>query len=151
MRTRGFEEVLPDYRKTPHVDITLPVRADPRSAGYDFYLPHDVIFEPYQSVLVWTDVKAYMLEDEVLKLYIRSSLGVQDFRITNQTGIIDSSYYSNVKNDGNIGICIQNHMDIGRTLFAGERVAQGVFTKYLVADNDQYLKEEREGGYGSTT
>ena len=76
-RVRGFEIVADEFRKHPEIDIQLPTRSDSRSAGYDFYSPVDVVIGPGERCLVWTDVKAYMQENEVLMLYVRSSIGVK--------------------------------------------------------------------------
>lgn len=147
-----FDEVIElDGKKVYGTEIILPTRADKRSAGYDFYLPQDVVLLPQRRTIIWTDVKAYMQEDEVLKLYIRSSMGIKHgLMIANGTGIIDSSYYGNPDNDGNIGIAIVNTSPKGIELKKGERIAQGVFLKYLIADNDVSLKAERTGGFGSS-
>ena len=65
------------------------------------------------------------------------------------TGIIDSDYYNNPTNDGNIGIMLRNMTDEVIELMGGEKIMQGIFTKYLIADNDN-ATEERIGGIGST-
>lgn len=151
MRTRGFEIVRDEFRKNKEVDIKLPIRADKGSAGYDIYTPITVEIQPNHQVLIWTDVKTYMQEDEVLYIHVRSSIGVKKgLRMANVTGIIDSTYYENQNNDGNIGICLKNTSDKVVILEAGERIAQGVFHKYLVADNDEVMDEERKGGFGSS-
>ncbi|WP_207751234.1 dUTP diphosphatase [Anaeromonas frigoriresistens] len=150
MKTRGFEVVKYEYRK--HIDkkINLPVRGSKESAGYDFYTPEAFTLKPNEKKVVWTDIKAYMQRDEVLKLYIRSSIGIKKGLIlSNGTGIIDKDYYSNVSNDGNIGIAITNISEEEVNININERIAQGVFLKYLVADNDT-ATEERLGGIGST-
>ena len=148
---RGFEVVTNKHRKHPEVDIQLPQRGDNRSAGYDFYLPCDVILQPGERQLVFTDVKAYMENDEVLMLYVRSSIGVKKgIVLSNGTGIIDASYFSNKSNDGNIGVSLFNTSDKEVVLQAGERIAQGIFMKYLVADNEEVLNAQRVGGFGSS-
>jgi dUTP pyrophosphatase len=149
-KVRGFEEVAKEHKKYDNETI-LPVRADKGSAGSDFFIKEQVTLEPGESKLVFTDVKAYMQEDEVLLIYIRSSLGVKfGINLKNGTGVIDSSYYSNPTNDGNIGIPLVNMSRKKVVIEAGERVAQGVFTKYLVTDNDEVLHEERTAGFGSS-
>ena len=92
-----------------------------------------------------------MQEEEIIKMYIRSSIGTKlGLVLKNGTGIIDSDYYSNEDNDGNMGICLRNTSHSQSvTLKKGERVAQGIFVKYLVADNDN-ADATREGGFGST-
>lgn len=148
---RGFEIVKDEFRKYPDVNIKLPTRSDERSAGYDFYTPTDIILGPGERYLVWTDIKAYMQESEVLMLYIRSSIGVKKgVVLSNGTGIIDASYYSNPDNDGRIGISLFNTSDKEVQIKAGERIAQGVFIQYLVADDDNVLNKERVGGFGSS-
>lgn len=151
LRERGFEIIKDEHRKHSDIEIQLPTRGDSRSAGYDFYSNETVVLQPKQSHLFWTDVKSYMLDDEVLSIHVRSSIGTKkDLMLKNTTGIIDSSYYENVSNDGNIGICLVNMGDKIQKIEKGERIAQGIFTKYLITDNDICLKLERTGGFGSS-
>lgn len=163
-KIRGFEivkdtartafEVFTDEKKKEHkfpIDIKLPTRSDPRSAGYDFYLPKDVRILPTMKTTIWTDVKAYMQKDEVLKLYIRSSLATKNgLMLANNVGIVDSSYYENESNDGNIGIALVNTTGLTIELKAGDRFAQGIFEAYLTADEDTTTSTERTGGFGSS-
>ena len=151
MKIRGFEIIKEDMRKPPNVDIQLPKRGDSRSAGYDFYAPCDIVLQPNESVLVFSDVKAYMEDDEVLLLFVRSSIGIKKgLVLSNGTGIIDSSYYNNPSNDGNIGIALKNTTDKIVEIKQGERIIQGIFVKYLVSDDDCVLYENRIGGIGSS-
>ena len=151
LRERGFEIIKDEHRKHSDIEIQLPTRGDSRSAGYDFYSNETVVLQPKQSHLFWTDVKSYMLDDEVLSIHVRSSIGTKkDLMLKNTTGIIDSSYYENVSNDGNIGICLVNMGDKIQKIEKGERIAQGIFTKYLITDDDICLKLERTGGFGSS-
>lgn len=163
-KIRGFEvvnekhrtafDIFTDEKKKEHrfpTDIKLPTRSDPRSAGYDFYLPKDITILPHQQIIVFTDVKAYMQPDEVLEIYIRSSLAIkQGLTLSNNVGIIDSSYYENESNDGNIGLALNNTTGKTIKLSAGERVAQGIFKKYLIIDEDTSTSEKRKGGIGSS-
>ena len=147
-RTRGFEVVV-SGKKKHNTDIKLPVRADEGSAGYDFYSPQSVEISPGEKATIWTDVKSYMGRDEVLKIYPRSSMGIKfGVSLANTTGIIDSSYYGNPDNDGNIGICIINNSKDVYSVSEGDRIGQGIFQKFLVADNDDVLNEERLSGIG---
>lgn len=149
-RRRGFEVVKENFKKESENAI-LPVRADRCSAGYDFSSPVTVTIKPSEQVLIWTNIKAYMKSDEVLKLYVRSSIGIKKgLVLANTVGIIDASYYENLDNDGNIGVCLKNTSDREITIEAGERIAQGVFVKYLEADDDVCLKKTRTGGIGSS-
>ena len=163
-KIRGFEvvtekkrtafDVFTDEKKRTHnfpMEIKLPTRSDKRSAGYDFYLPKDLKLLPMQKIIVWTDVKAFMQPDELLEIYIRSSLAIKNgIMLSNNVGIVDSSYYNNESNDGNIGIALVNTTGTTVELKAGSKIAQGIFKKYLVADNDETQHELRIGGFGSS-
>ena len=147
-RIRGFEAV--DSSKKKHdISTRLPVRSDDGSAGYDFYSPTSVEILPGEKATIWTDIKSYMKQDEVLKIYPRSSMGIKfGVSLANTTGIIDSSYYGNPDNDGNIGICIMNNSTETYSVSEGDRIGQGIFQKYLMADNDDILNKERLSGIG---
>ena len=133
-------------------EITLPHRATENSAGYDFHLLEDLILKPGEIKKVPTAIKASMNHDEVLMLYIRSSLGFKyNLRLCNQTGIIDSDYYNNENNEGHIFIAIQNEGKETITLKANDRFVQGIFIKYLTVDNEKEIKSARTGGIGSTS
>ena len=78
------------------------------SAGYDFHSPTDIVIEPNKSALVWTNVKATFNENEVLLLFVRSKMGKSHIQLANGTGVIESDYYSNPSNDGNLGFRLIN-------------------------------------------
>ena len=148
-RQRGFERVDEKHQKLIS-GFVMPLRGTQFSAGYDFFLPREIILKPLTHFLIWTDVKAYMLDDEVLEMHIRSSTAIKhDVRIKNVVGIIDSDYYSNEKNDGNIGICLYNFGEKDYYQEKGTGIVQGIFKKYLVADNCN-SDNKRIGGTGST-
>lgn len=132
-------------------EITLPHRATPQSAGYDFHILEDLTLKPGEIKKVPTAIKANMNSDEVLMIYIRSSLGFKyNMRMCNQTGIIDSDYYNNEDNEGHIFIAIQNEGQETVNLKANDRFAQGIFMKYLTTDDEEEITSTRTGGIGST-
>ena len=150
-RMRGFEVVEDWARKNKDIEIDYPQRSTRYSAGYDFFLCKDIELEPYKPQVYWTDIKSYMLPDEFLEVFIRSSVAIKKRVIlANQTGIIDCDYYSNQDNDGNIGICLVNMTAEPVKFYAGDKIAQGVFTKYFVADGEREVTKTRTGGVGST-
>ncbi|MBQ3421997.1 MAG: dUTP diphosphatase [Romboutsia sp.] len=151
LKLRGFEVVCDEQRKHSNIEIELPVRGDNRSAGYDIKTPVTVTLQPNERTVVWTDIKSYMQDNEVLELHVRSSIGIKrGVILSNITGIIDSSYYSNEGNDGNIGLALWNTSDKEVILEAGERICQGIFKTYLTADNDICISDKRVGGIGSS-
>lgn len=146
IRPRGFEVVS---NPTFEVATILPTRSDDGSAGYDFYSKINVKISPNARYMFATDVKAYMKKNEVLYVHVRSSLGInKGMKLANGTGVIDSTYYNNDKNEGNIIICLENTSKQPVHIKAGDRIAQGVFHKYLtVGDKPTGV---RKGGIGST-
>ena len=151
MKIRGFELVKDEFRKHPEVNIQLPKRGSKKSAGYDIYTPVDILIPPYGiSDAIQTDIKAYMLDDEVLKIVPRSSIGFKKgLMLINTIGIIDSDFYNNPDNDGNIGFKLKNLTDKTIEIKAGERLMQGIFERYLIADDDE-CEKIRVGGIGSS-
>lgn len=146
-KIRGFEVVIDEKRKTVG-DITLPTAGTSRAMAYDFYANNDYAAFPNEVVKVWTDVKAYMQDDECLILNVRSSMGGK-WMLANTQGWIDQDYYSNEGNDGNIGVFLKNISNETQTIRKGDRIAQGAFFKFLVADNGN-TDNVRTGGFGST-
>ena len=146
-RIRGFEIVIDNKRKTVG-DVTLPTRGSSTAMAYDFYSTDEWHVAPNEIVKIWTDVKAYMQDNECLILNVRSSMGGK-FMLANTSGWIDSDYYSNESNDGNIGIFLKNISNEVQTIKKGERIAQGAFFTFLVADNGN-TDNVRTGGFGST-
>ena len=145
---RFFEVVKDEHRKNVG-EIKLPTRGSQHSAGYDFYSPIDITIQPNESAMIWTDIKASMYWDNVLLLFVRSSMGKHPIVIANGTGIIDADYYSNEGNDGNIGFRLLNLGSTPYEIKVGDRIGQGVFVKYGIVKDDN-TTETRQGGFGST-
>ena len=146
MKTRGFEVVS----KYADAGINLPVRSTNHAAGYDIEAAEDVVIHAGQIKLVPTGIKAYMQPGEVLNLYDRSSnprkKGVV---LANSVGIIDADYYGNPDNEGHIFAQLQNISQEAVNIKKGDRIVQGVFTPYLLVDDD-VAGGARTGGFGST-
>ena len=145
-----FEYVKKEMQQYEGKVPPLPKRATKFSAGYDFYSPVDVIIPANSSVLVWTNVKAKFMEDEVLILCVTSGMGKRGLMLANNLGIIDSDYYNNVNNDGNIGFRLYNFTNSDYEIKVGDKIGQGIFTKFLKVDNEAEIEKVREGGFGST-
>lgn len=152
VRVRGFEVVAEEFRTCPGLPVELPQRKTTGSAGYDFTSLVSREVKPQEIVNFPLDVKVYMPEDEVLIINVRSSIGFKKkLRLINTQAWIDSDFYENPENDGNISLSLQNLGTETVYIQAGERIAQGMFLKYGVKDNDEAdEKMLREGGIGST-
>lgn len=146
MDIRGFE-VVSSFEGQ---GITIPERKTSQSAGYDIEAAETVTLEPGMVKLVATGIKAFMNYDEYLALHVRSSLGIKKhLMLANSTGIIDSDYYNNDDNEGHIMIGLFNFGQNSVTIEKGQRIAQGIFAKYLKTTEDD-AQGFREGGIGST-
>ena len=150
-RTRGFEIAKGFEDK----GINLPVRKTKCSAGYDIEAAEDVVipaFKPgMKPTLVKTGLKAYMMEDEMLCLYNRSSNpGKKGLILANSVGFIDADYYENPDNDGHFMFAFINVKGEEVEIKKGDCVGQAIFQKFLVTDND-VAEGERLGGFGSTS
>ena len=151
MRTRGFEIAKGWEEKNIH----LPKRSTAFSAGYDIEAAEDTVIHPFKEekvpTLVKTGIKAYMMDDEVLYLYNRSSNPKKKgLVLANSVGVIDKDYYGNVDNDGYIMVAFYNVKEEEVHIQKGEKIAQCIFQKYLTVDNDD-ATGERTGGFGSTS
>ncbi|KGF48262.1 deoxyuridine 5'-triphosphate nucleotidohydrolase [Veillonella montpellierensis DNF00314] len=146
MDIRGFEVISSFEEK----NINLPQRKTSESAGYDIECGESVTIQPGEVRLVATGVKAFMNYDEYLAIHIRSSIAIKrHLMLANCTGIIDSDYYNNEENEGHILIGLYNLGSEAVSLDKGERVAQGIFSKYLLTNEDD-AQGIRKGGIGST-
>jgi len=125
-------------------DELKPVRATTGSAGYDFVMPES-IYIPAETMIVFdTGVKVEgMKQDEVLLLYIRSSLGREGITLPNAVAVIDSDYKDSIH------AFLYNMTKQPVELKRGQRYMQGIFTKYLKTEDDA-TTAERNGGIGST-
>lgn len=148
MKTRGFECVSTWQGRGIH----LPQRKTAASAGYDIEAGEDAVLPPGELAMVPTGVKAFMQPDEVLMIHIRSSMAIKhQLVLMNSVGVVDSDYYNNEDNEGHIFIAFWNRGTKPFVIQKGERIAQGIFQKYLTADEDVAGQGAvRQGGFGST-
>ena len=103
-----------------------------------------------KPILVSTGVKCHMPKNVYLELVVRSSLPLNSgIILANSVGIIDSDYYSNPSNDGEIMLQLYNTSPFDIVLHKGDRIGQGIFKEYLTTRDDNQEKE-RTGGFGST-
>lgn len=130
--------------------IILPRRATHASAGYDFFAPTDIVLEAGQSTKVATGIRAYMPDNWVLLILPRSGLGFKyRLRLDNTVGVIDADYYGSA-NEGHIFIKLTNEGTQPLHVPAGTAFAQGIFTQYMLTEDDS-TEAVRNGGMGSTT
>ena len=95
-------------------------------------------------------IKCKLERDQVLLLFNRSSNAAKrGLIISNGVGVVDSDYYNNPDNEGQIfGLfsCIGQKSYL---IHKGDRIMQGIVTNYHIVDND-ITTSMRMGGFGST-
>ena len=155
---RGFEKIsferwqkdinssLEEYN-----NFELPKRATKYSAGYDFRSPIACVIHPGEVKKIPTGVKIRMNEDEMMMLVVRSSTGFKyNVRMTNQVGIFESDFYNNETNEGHAMVSLQNEGTEDFIIQKGDRIVQGIFTKFLTVDGEEEITTVRKGSIGST-
>lgn len=151
VRTRGFEileefkQVADEIASSMGLEDLIPQRGTHKSAGYDLRSIEEVVVHPNQVKIVGTGLTAYMQDDEELQVRPRSGSAKIGITVINAPGTIDSDYYGH-----HIGVMIWNTSDKDFSIKKGDRIAQGVFSKYLTADDDRPASFHRTGGFGST-
>ena len=145
----SFEQFKKDINddKSLYDEYILPIRKTKSSAGYDFIAINDFTIKPGEIIKVPTGYKAKFMEDEVLLLVVRSSMGFKyNVRMCNQVGVIDSDFYNNIDNEGHMWVALQNQGNEDYIIKKGEAYCQGLFIKYLTCGDD--VKNERTGWSG---
>lgn len=166
-RIRGFEIC----KGLENSDINLPIRKTAKSVGYDLeafedttipsiwknvfeniakFLKHDTDYKEIKPTLVRTGIKSYFGDDEVLILANRSSHPIKKgLVLANSIGIVESDYYGNTQNDGELMYAYYNFFPVDVTIKKHDAVGQAYFQKFLIADDDN-ATGKRLGGFGST-
>ena len=154
---RKFEKISFDQFKKDICDdlelynsYELPMRHSSKSAGYDIRSLNAGIIKPGKSMVFRTGLKVRMNKDEVLYLIGRSSLGYKyNVCLANNVGVIDADFYNNDDNEGHFSVKLINHGENDFEVKIGDRICQGIFSKYLVTSDDK-CDMVRTGGIGST-
>ncbi len=147
---KQFKKDISDDREL-YDSIEIPKRSTSKSAGYDIRSMEHGIIKVGEAMNFKTGLKVSMNEDEVLYVYSRSSYAYKyNVCLMNNVGVIDSDYYNNPDNEGHFQIRLVNLGDKDFEVNIGDRIAQGVFMKYLTVDNEELINNKRSGGIGST-
>lgn len=126
------------------IETELPRRATKYSAGYDIHAIVSAEIKPGEKYVIPTNTAVEMDEDDVLLIFPRSSYAIKfGLELVNSVGVIDADYKDQ------IFICYRNTGNEPFFIKRGDRIAQGVFVKFLKTDDDN-ASGERNGGVGST-
>lgn len=129
------------------------VNRNDNNAGFDLYVPEDVVFAPNEKKLVSMKVKCVLRDNGVIPVHYwmppRSSISKTGLLLLNSIGVIDATYR------GELMAFLWNTKDTEVSVKKGDRLVQ------IVAPNMGHIKEIRivdeldetergEGGFGSS-
>jgi dUTP pyrophosphatase len=107
-----------------------------------------LIIQANETIMVPLGWQCEFGKNYVLKLHVRSSIGLRGLRLANGTGIIDPDYR------GELFACLWNSTDMPIFINHGDRIAQGVllgFSQANIIEAEELEKTERgDAGFGST-
>ena len=149
----SFEQFKKDFGddRMLYDSIELPKRSTKKSAGYDIKSLEDGIIKPGEAMTFKTGLKVCMNDDECLYILSRSSQGYKyNVCLMNSVGLIDSDFYNNPANEGHFSVRLVNFGKDDFVVKKGDKLAQGVFSKFLTVDDEEEIEGERTGGLGST-
>lgn len=151
-REDGFVVVENGHHVKAFSDAQLPEYQTKHAAGADFFCAEDVIVPSIwkqvfrkltanlfsdsvpdiEPTFVHTGVKANMESDEYLELVGQiSDLKNRGLLLADGGNVIDSDYYENRDNDGEITFAFYNIRFTDVVIRVGDRIGQGIFHKYL--------------------
>lgn len=127
-------------------DSELPIRGTRESAGYDLFAHEEGIVPARGRKLIKIGITAEMSPNVYLAIVPRSGLAIkQGITVLNTPGTVDADYYPN-----EIGVVLYNTTDEDFNVNIGDRIAQGIYHEYFLANNDKVRDAERTSGFGST-
>jgi dUTP pyrophosphatase len=139
--------------------LQKPQRADPGSAGYDFFSPFDFRLCPGDQIFIPTGFKVKLNPSYFLLGAPRSGQGSKYFiRLANTVAIVDPRHYGNPDNEGTIYFKLRNEFwgdefrpNCCLNVLQGQAYAQGILVPYGLVEDDCPVSEEHlGGGFGST-
>lgn len=123
-------EIVSDFnRRNKPVAIKLPQRATKGACTYDIFSPVSVTIPVSCSVIIWTDIKVKLVDNQICVLTVLPSMRENNIVLDNNNGWFDADYYNNECNEGNIGLNLFNFGTKPYDIKAGDRIAQAVIVR----------------------
>ena len=139
----------PFFKKVSYApeDTIIPTRSTKDAAWYDFFASEDIVipslfkalhnWETLKPTFVPTHIKAFIPKNMFLQLANRSGNPLKIWiSMANWVWIVDADYYNNPDNEGHIMVALYNSTDKAFKIHVGDRIAQGIFVKYLKIRNN---------------
>ena len=159
---------LPERKTAQSAGYDFEVAEDIIISSYAYFMDNMKMAKPYipyslkemaqitkelqaKPTLVSTGVKCCLEKNKYLELSVRSSSPLKYWLImANGIGIIDSDYYNNPDNEGEIFFQFINLSPFPIKLKKGDIIGQGIIKSYDITEDDK-ATGFRYGGFGSTT
>lgn len=129
----------------------LPEYKTPGSAGFDFRasIPDVMSVNPGKWVIIPTGIYVELPEGAELQVRSRSGITAKNgIFVLNSPGTVDSDYRDEIK------VILANFGDYPFNIHPGDRIAQGVLSRYERAEFEVTTElsqtNNRGGGFGST-
>lgn len=132
--------------------IYMPMKATPKSTGYDLKSTTNELIKPGTSLVINTGVKIDFSKADIdLDVQIRSRSGLaarKSLSVLNAPATIDRDYEDYLK------VILFNHGQYNVTIQSGDRIAQLVLALLWIdfsrLEEEASLMAKRTGGLGST-
>lgn len=152
-KTKSYRSAV-EFKRL-HDGVQLPERKTGGSAGYDLYVPDNVVIEPGRNIVKMGFAMA-MPHGMYARIKARSGFSVKGFYDDDGCGRYDADVIEGtVDSDyrGEVGVIVKSFEKIPFMVKKGTRIAQMIFSRYLtplVAEVEQLSTTGRVGGFGST-
>eukprot|EP01134_Creolimax_fragrantissima_P006096 CFRG6096T1 len=141
-------KTMPIMKVKKHsADAVIPVKGSAMAAGFDLFSAHDGVIPAEGKAIIKTDISIAIPEGCYGRVAPRSGLSWKH-HIDVGAGVIDGDYR------GIVGVVLFNHAKLDYKVSKGDRVAQLILEKYVVAEIEEVEElddtERGAGGFGST-
>lgn len=135
--------------KKLHPDAIVPQYQNAGDSGFDFFCVKDIIIDVKKVAVIPTGIAVSLPDGFEIQIRLRSSTALTTpLILANAPGTIDSGYR------GEIGIIVRNIGEIPCQVKKGDRIAQGVLSRYFHAEFEEASMLDETirgtGGFGST-
>lgn len=139
-------EAVKDLKGVIPIQVSI---ADYSDDDKSIVLEEQLKLKPGESVMVPSGFKARIEEDTFLCAAVPED--EKRFGLANSAAIIDSDYYNNTANEGQMFFKIENRTLRSLTLPVGTTLVDMISVRYYRAENGLESDVERSGGIGSTS
>jgi dUTP pyrophosphatase len=130
-------------------DLPLPKRQTEGAAAFDLVARETITIPPHQVGYAPLNIAVETPAEHFLLIAARSSLHKKGLMMANGIGVGDPDFSGN---EDEYKAALLNFTDKPIIVERGDRIAQGMFVKFVPSEWDEVdeLKNKTRGGFGST-